>query len=140
MYEASLEIVGFVLLHKVPKNRLPDGGFEIFRPIVNFRLIDSRNPSREVLVERAPFDGSHAKYRGSSHHSFPAPPAQPSPGGTSRSFATPGRLRRWRETFAMQGLWPWPRAWRLGRGSRRSGTCGSLRQAGTTDRQSSSGR
>ena len=49
MYEASLEIVGFVLLHKVPKNRLPcmpDGGFENFRPIVNFRLIDSRSPSR----------------------------------------------------------------------------------------------
>jgi len=33
LYEASLRIVGFVLLHKVPKERLIDEYFENFGPI-----------------------------------------------------------------------------------------------------------
>ena len=39
---------------KYLKKRLIDGCFENFRPIVNFRLIDSRNPSRCAYVSPSP--------------------------------------------------------------------------------------
>jgi hypothetical protein len=49
LYEASLKTVGFVLLHRVAKIRLPDRRFGILRPIlVNLRVIDSQNPSTVV--------------------------------------------------------------------------------------------
>jgi hypothetical protein len=64
LYEASLKIVGFVLLHEIPKEktgRLCEGCFE------NFRLIDSRTPSRSdvTVYTRCPPTNRHPPKKGS---------------------------------------------------------------------------